>query len=292
MDLLKQLNDAMAYIEENLCGEVDLEKAAKTACLSKDSFLRFFSYMVGMTAAEYVRRRKLTLAAEELRHTKARILDVALQYGYESADAFSRAFAKQHGVTPAKFRKKAVPLKIVPPASFHIIIKGAKEMNFRLLDGKEIEVYGISQEFDRQEFPTREALRSNLWDEKAADIPGRLCAGRWNQLGNRAYDGEWYGLWRNGRYFIGRERDLVKDAGPLERQIIPAGEYAVFTSEKGGYAGNEIPKLFELVFDSWLPSSGYELRNRDIIEIYHLWTDKKKRKENRYYEILVPVNKK
>lgn len=290
MEILKQLNDAVKYLEENLTGEIELKQAARIACVTADSFQRFFSYIVGMSVSEYIRRRRLTLAAEDLRRNDGRVLDIALKYGYENADAFSKAFQEQHGVAPAAFRKNGGPLKIYPPVSFHIAMRGAKEMDFEIKDISDIEVYGLSREFDTKIFPSREALRYAMWDEKSGEeVPSQLCAGRWNQLDNRAYDGVWYGLWRNGRYFIGREKELVKDAAPLEHQTIPAGRYAVFASEKGGYAGEEIPKLFELIFQSWLPTSGYLQRGEDVIEVYHLWTDKAARRENRWYEIWVPV---
>lgn len=290
MEILKQLNNAIKYLEENLTGEIELKQAARIACVTTDSFQRFFSYIVGMSVSEYIRRRRLTLAAEDLRQDGGRILDIALKYGYENADAFSKAFQKQHGVAPAAFRKNGGPLKIYPPVSFHIAMRGAKEMDFQIKDAGEIELYGLSKPFHTQAYSSREALRHAMWDEKSGEeVPSQLCEGRWNQLGNRAYDGVWYALWRNGRYFIGREKELVKDAGALECQKVPAGKYAVFASEKGGYAGDEIPKLFELIFESWLPTSGYRRRGEDVIEIYHLWTDKATRKKNRWYEVWVPV---
>ncbi len=68
MNMLKQLNAAIEYIEANLCAEFDLDTAAGIACVTADSFIRFFSYMTGMTLTEYVRRRRLTLAAQDLQH--------------------------------------------------------------------------------------------------------------------------------------------------------------------------------------------------------------------------------
>jgi AraC-like DNA-binding protein len=69
VDILKQLNDAAVYIETNLCGEVVLEELAQIACVTQDSFLCFFSYMTGMTLNGYIRRRRLSLAAYELRES-------------------------------------------------------------------------------------------------------------------------------------------------------------------------------------------------------------------------------
>ena len=104
--------------------------------------------MTGMTLTEYVRRRRLTLAAQDLQHSKTPIIDIAMKYGYDSATAFSRAFAKQHGITPSVYRKDGGSLKVYPPASFHIMIKGAKEMDFRIIELEDTEVYGVSKQYE------------------------------------------------------------------------------------------------------------------------------------------------
>lgn len=288
MNMLKQLNNAIQYIEQNLCGELRLGEAARLACVTEDSFARFFSYMTGMTLTEYVRRRRLTLAAFELQQSSERILDVAVKYGYAGADAFSRAFSKQHGITPTEARARRGPLRVYPPVSFHITVKGASEMNFRMIDMEETVVYGVSKAFDAESYPTREALRADMWGEEADFVPGQICTGRWNEPGNHTYDGVWYGVWRDGRYMIAREESDVCRSG-LEKQVIPAGAYAAFTTARGTAAWEAIPKLLSEIFDAWLPASGYTLRNGDVIEVYHLWTDHEQRRKNRYYEIWVPV---
>lgn len=287
MQIHEQLNAAVRYVEDNLCGNIDPEEMGRRACVHPDSFLRFFSYMTGMSLSEYVRRRRLTLAGYELQRSEARVIDIAMKYGYDSADAFSRAFARQHGMTPAAARRGGA-LNVYPPASFHITIKGASEMHFRWVDLPEKTIYGVSRAFEEEEFATREALRSSMWDEKCADVPGQICQGRWNAPGNHAYDGEWYGLWRDGRYMIGRTREHVKPGVP-EVQALEPGRYAAFTTGRGGRAWEELPKLFDQVYDAWLPDSGYALRGGDIIEVYHLWTDRETRARNRFYELWIPV---
>lgn len=289
MNMLEELNAAIRCVEENLRNEINLHEVARIACISQDSFLRFFSYMTGMTLSEYIRKRRLSLAAQEIRRSDERIIDIALKYGYDSADAFSRAFAKQHGVTPSAARKGGA-LRIYPPASFHIIIKGAKEMNFRLIDVNETVICGVSRAFDRDAFSSRESLRHTMWSEDYDDVPGQIAESRWNEPGSHAHDGVWYGLWRNNRYMIGREPAFVKDKN-LETQSISFGRYAAFATECGGFAGDELPKLWSLIFDSWLPDSGYSLAGSDVIEIYHLRTDKIERKKTRYYEIWIPIAK-
>ncbi len=116
MDILRQLNSTVAYIEANLCDEIDMDELAQIACITKDSFIRFFSYMTGMTLNVYIRRRKLTRAAYELRNSNVKVIDVAVKYGYESADAFTKAFVKQHSITPTLARDLHQSLKIYPPA--------------------------------------------------------------------------------------------------------------------------------------------------------------------------------
>ena len=192
VNMLKQLNAAIEYIEANLCAEFDLDTAAGIACVTADSFIRFFSYMTGMTLKEYIRRRRLTLAAQDLQHSKTPIIDIAIKYGYDSAAAFSRAFARQHSITPSVYRKNGGSLKVYSPASFHIVVKGAKEMDFRMIELADTVVYGVSKQYEGQSYKTREELRHAMWANDCDDVPGQLCAGDWNQPDSTTYHGEWY----------------------------------------------------------------------------------------------------
>lgn len=290
MDMLKQLNSAIEYIEENLHGEISLDAVAQIACISKDSFMRFFGYITGMTLNEYIRRRRLTLAADDLKQCDFKIIDIAVKYGYESADAFSRAFTKQHGITPSQFKKYGGSLKIYPPATFQIIVKGAKEMDFRIIESEDTIVYGVSKQYEGQGYKNREELRHSMWASDCDNVPGQLCEGDWNEKGNTAYDGVWYGIWQDGKYMIARESNDTQNH-TLEKRIIPAGTYAAFKTERGGLAWEEFPKLFELIFDSWLPASEYRQKGDLAIEVLHLWTDHDIRQKNRYYEVWVPIEK-
>ena len=100
MEWSERMNAAIDYIEENLAGEIDFNVAAEKAACSTFHFHRIFFALNGLTPAEYARRRRLTLAATELTSGNTRVIDIALKYGYESPDAFTRAFRNMHGVTP------------------------------------------------------------------------------------------------------------------------------------------------------------------------------------------------
>ncbi len=92
MNMLNGLNEAIQYIENNLCKEIELDKVAKLAGVSKDSFKRFFSYMAGVTLTEYIRRRRLTLAAYDLQQSNERVIDIAIKYGYETEGDFKEVY--------------------------------------------------------------------------------------------------------------------------------------------------------------------------------------------------------
>lgn len=276
MDILKQITSAIDYTEQNLCGEIDFDKIAKIACVTQDSFMRFFSYMTGMSLKEYIRRRRMTLAAFDLQNSDDKIIDIAVKYGYESGEAFSRAFFKQHHKTPTDIRRFGGTIRIYPPISFEITVKGAREMEFKLEKVPQIEIYGVSEMCDDSDHFEFEHI---MWAENEKFVP---------KLISDDYNGVWYGMWSGNKYFIGRTADKVKTEN-LEKQIIPSETYAVFVSEKGGYAGVELPKLREQIFDLWLPTSGYRQKENFEIEVYHLCNSENR--ANRYYEIRIPVEK-
>jgi AraC family transcriptional regulator len=130
MDWLTKMNCALDYIEENLTEEIDYGDVAAKACCSSYNFQRMFSFITDCPLAEYIRRRRLTQAALELQNTDGRVIDIAVKYGYESAAAFAKAFAALHGLTPTEARQDGAPLKAYPRISFHISIKGEKEMDY------------------------------------------------------------------------------------------------------------------------------------------------------------------
>lgn len=122
MDCLNRMNSAMDYIESNLADEISYDKAAQIACCSTYHFQRMFSFITEVPLSEYIRRRRLTLAAFELQTSDIKVVDVALKYGYESPEAFSRAFKSLHGIVPVSARDSGVVLKAFPKMSLSISI--------------------------------------------------------------------------------------------------------------------------------------------------------------------------
>ncbi len=122
----KGMEEAITYIESHLTDHVDLNAAAQHAGCSSWEFQRVFSFIHHISIGDYIRRRRLSLAAVELRQTDARVIDIALKYGYESPAAFSRAFGKQYGVSPSLARGKETCLDVYPPITFESFMKEAK----------------------------------------------------------------------------------------------------------------------------------------------------------------------
>lgn len=125
-------NAAIARIEDVLDGTIDVQELARITLTSEYHFRRMFSALSGMPLSDYIRRRRLTVAAAAVLAGEIPIQDIALRYGYSSADAFSRAFRAVHGIGPTEARKAGAALRAQPRLRFTLNIEGAEQMNYRL----------------------------------------------------------------------------------------------------------------------------------------------------------------
>lgn len=275
MDVLEQFNDAVAYIEENMCSEIDTDRISEITFCPYDKFKRFFSYMTNMSVSEYIRKRRLTQAAYELIKRKIKVIDLAVKYGYNSADSFTRAFVKQHGVLPTEVTTNTL-LSVYPPVSFYVSVKGASKLDFKIVNTNDIELKGISKQFSGTA-SERFEQEHIMWSNQHDDVQNKICT---------TIEGVWYGVWNNGLYSIAKKDNEI-DNHRLEKIIIPAGKYAVFSTDIGGFAGDVLPKLREQIFSCWLPDSGYSQVNDFEVEVYYLYP--KTQKHKRHYEIWVSI---
>ncbi len=144
--MFKQFNLAMRYIEEHLAQEIAFQKAASIACCSEYHFKRMFSFLSGITLSEYIRLRRLSAAALELQTSDIKVIDLALKYGYDSPDSFTRAFQAFHGITPTLARKRDALVKAFPPMTFQLSIKGGYIMNYRMVEKEAFEIAGVKKQ--------------------------------------------------------------------------------------------------------------------------------------------------
>lgn len=150
MEWIDRLNSAIRYMEEHLTDEINYEQLGQIACCSSWHFQRMFSYMAGIPLSEYIRRRKMSLAAVDLQSSDDRVIDVAERYGYHSPTAFNRAFQSIHGIAPSAVRQKGVSVRSFPPITFKITVKGAEEMNYRIETKKAFRIVGVSVPLEKE----------------------------------------------------------------------------------------------------------------------------------------------
>jgi AraC family transcriptional regulator len=282
MEWIERLNKAIAYIEENLNGEIDYEELGRLACCSPYHFQRMFGYMAGMPLSEYIRRRRMSRAAADLQRGGEKIIDIATKYGYESPTAFNRAFQSVHGFAPSQARAAGQTLKAFPPISFQITIKGAAQMDYRIEKKDAFRIIGISAPLEADIEKNFETVPA-LWGKAAQDgtIP-RLCERMNSQpmgvLGVSACNESA----ENWRYYIAVAS--TSDAESFEEYTVPAFTWAIFPGEGTGIS---IQQLEQRIVTEWLPTSGYEYANGPDVEVYL-----DPNPENTKYEVWIPVVKK
>ncbi len=283
MEWLVCVNEAMRYIEEHLAEEISYDKAARIARCSAYHFQRMFSYIAGVPLSEYVRRRRLTQAALELQRGGVKVIDVALKYGYESPEAFSRAFKRLHGVHPASARGVGVTLKAYPKMTFRIMLQGDVEMKYRIVEREAFRVFGVSTEISAdmeeafRQVPqfARECDDNHMVDEMN-DLLGRFHD---NYTISALYD---Y-TETNFKYMLCNYLPKgLSVPGKFTVLDVPAATYAVFD-----VPGADAQAMWKRVWGEWFPASGYEAVPGPQFEMYYGLASH----ENGFAEIWVPVRK-
>lgn len=143
MEWLKNLSNAIEYIEENLDKEISVDTAASIACCSTYYFQRMFSYVAGISLAEYIRKRRMSQAAFELQRTDRKVIDIALKYGYNSPTSFNRAFQNVHGIAPAAAKNNGITLNSYPPIRFSVAVTGGDAMPYHIEEKCPMRMIGV-----------------------------------------------------------------------------------------------------------------------------------------------------
>ncbi len=129
---IQLIQQAISYMEAHILEDINYTDVAKSIHMSNYNFHRTFSFIAGMTANEYIRNRRLTLAAQELQTTDLSVIDAAYKYGYESPESFSKAFSRFHGSTPKQAKKQGAKLHLFNPLVIKIITEGGSIMDYRM----------------------------------------------------------------------------------------------------------------------------------------------------------------
>jgi AraC family transcriptional regulator len=301
MNILDKMNIAISYVEEHITDELDLNTLAQLACCSTYNFQRMFSFVTDISIVEYIRRRRLTLAALELQQNDIKIMDLALKYGYDSPVSFARAFQAIHGITPKEARKSNISLKAFPRMTFQIIIKGVSEMNYRIVKTESFKVFGI------------EGIVSTIGDEKYFPHEGAIWQennrnGKYEQLFLDAgetrlsiYDTMFihemcriHGLMNykkiNDTTYGYMQCSFVTPESKTDGYTIveiPATTWAVFPSDLINWdVGSAMTTLNKRFYSEWMPTSEFEKADAPEFEMYGGTPEKG------YIELWMPIVKK
>ena len=264
MDWLKNLNNAIDYIENNLDKEISYEEAARIACCSTYYFQRMFSYVAGISLSEYIRRRRMSQAAFELQRTDKTVLEVALKYGYTSPTSFNRAFQRVHGINPITAKKKGITLNAYPPIQFSVKITGGSAMAYHIADKEAIRIVGIrtrlTENIEENQINIPIFWKDTLQSKRFMDI----C-----ELSNRNPNGilgiSVYQDPENIFYYIAAATTKEIPIGMYECEI-PAATWVIFENDVP--FKETIQTIFQRFYTEWLPFSGYEYAGLPDIEIY------------------------
>ncbi|MFG6115648.1 GyrI-like domain-containing protein [Halobacillus sp. MO56] len=283
------MNEAMSYIEKHLSEEIDMQQVARIALVSEYHFKRMFSFLAGIPLSEYIRRRRLTLAAFELREDDQKVIDIAMKYGYHSPDAFTRAFHKMHGITPSEARDNGQALKAYPRMTFQLSIKGGSEMNYRIEEKEAFRIAGIKKRvpiiFEGVN-PHIEGMWKSLNEDKIKQLKdlsdmepkGIIQASANFSEGRMEEKGE-----LDHYLGVATTEEAGDEFAALE---VPASRWAVF--EAVGPFPETLQDVWGRIYSEWFPSSNYQQKEGPEI----LWNaDKDFSSPNFRSEIWIPVSK-
>jgi len=290
MDMLKDLNRALRYIEENLDGDIDYQEAARLALCSEYHFKRMFSFLAGIPLSEYIRRRRLTLAAFELAAGEMKVIDAAVKYGYHSPDSFARAFSQLHGITPSEARNQGRSLKAFPPMTFRLSIEGGEEMNYRLEEKEAFRIVGLKKRVPIQFSGVNPEIAS-MWsslDEKTITLLKKLSNVEPRGLISASVNFSEGRMEEQGEldHYIGAAT-TAECPEQLSMLEVPALTWAVF--EAVGPFPETLQSVWGRIYSEWFPSSGYEAVEGPEL----LWNESKDTSSPAFKsEIWIPVAKK
>ncbi len=259
LEWVDKMNQVIGYVENHLCGEIDTDKIAGIMACPFAIFQRFFVQVTGIPLSEYIRRRKLTCAAYELQNTSERIIDIAIKYGYESADTFSVAFKRMHGVAPNMARKPETNLKFFSRLNFTLIIKGVFEMDYQVAERKSFKVVG-------RRLVTPEG--GGTWAVCKAD-------GSYEKIQSFGKAGQetlglCFGFDAEGRndYMVGIE--CAADHQGFDSYMYPDLQWLIFSAE-GKISENVLGNTWKRIHEEFLPQSKYRQSGYPTIESYKEW---------------------
>ncbi|MBD5089780.1 MAG: AraC family transcriptional regulator [Clostridiales bacterium] len=286
MEWAESISKAIEYIENNITEKITVEDISKHVNISPFYFQKGFSLLCGYTVTEYMRNRRLALAAGELATSDTKVIDIAMKYGYDSPDSFTKAFSRFHGVTPSMVQKNhSILIKSFAPLKIKLSLEGGFVMDYRLTKKDSFTVMGAIKKFS---YDGAKAVIPEFWKEHYEKGNGKYVCGMFGvnideSMGNSEF-----------AYMIADIYNPVMDVPEgFVTKTIPAFTWAVFPCK--GSMPDSMQDVNTKIFSEWLPAlKEYEFAAGYCIEMYDDPSKYPKgtSDENYYSEIWIPVKKK
>ena len=279
MEWVKSLNEAINYIENHLLDELKCEEMASHVNISSYHFQRCFSLLTGISVGEYIRNRRLSLAGQKLAASDEKVIDVALKFGYETPESFTKAFTRFHGVTPSQVKIEGSKLKSFNRLIIKIKMEGGTVMDYRIISRDSFRVLAMTRTFKTEssfsELP-------EFWTEYYSNGYDKKVRGRMGVCEQESLDSPEF------RYGIGCEYEECSEIPDgFEIMTIPASTWTVFRCV--GPMPDAIQEVWKRIYSEWLPQAEYE-RIQDYD--FELYTDGNNQSMDYVSEIWIPVKKK
>ena len=277
MEWIAAIQRAIVYIEAHLLDEMNYEDVARQVNISGYEFHRAFSFLTGMTANAYIRSRRLSLAGQEIVETDARITDIALKYGYETPESFTKAFTRFHGVAPRLARETSARLALFNPLAIKIAVEGGRSMDYRIVQTEAQSFLAVKRSF-RNEIINDESNHEipDFWAECGANnrigpLQALRPAGKRDLFGlcSPALEGA-----DAFEYGIGVRLD--GDTAAFDAAEMASAGYSLWDVEPGTYVvfdcvgddGDCISETWARFYREFLPQTGYEAAESTDYEVY------------------------
>lgn len=267
MDWLSRKNTAIDVMEKRMSLSLNIDEIAKSAYSSSFHFQRMFNMLTGMTVAQYVRNRIFTLAAQELATTSIKVVDVAMKYGYDSPESFSKAFKKIHGISPSEARQPNITLKAFPRISIYVSLKGDKQLDYKIVEQEAYTVVGKKLRCHCEGIDSSQKI-TELWNQSYLD-------GTVEYLYEISSDKNLVGISMEMDYaeeqFTYMIATKVKTDSHVSKEgfelyTIPQSKWAVFTSQ--GPVPTGVQYVISRIYQEWFPSTQYEHSGAPEMEVY------------------------
>lgn len=273
---IEKINEVIEFIENNILEDLDAKKLAAKMNLSVYEFRRIFSFVVGTPLSEYIRKRRLSLAAcEILTDDKTDMLELSQKYGYSSQSAFIKAFGEVHGVTPTAILKEKKEINLFARPRFSLSVEGNETVPLKIIQKKEFSVFGLN-------------AISSVTDTEC-------CESVWNEFYEKEIDkiisshkkcGNVFAVYKNDPAGSNVDCTIGVDTPipGLYEMLIPECKWASFTLDSTD--DDFVNRQYSKILYEWLPSAGLKRdENLPTVEIYPFDMS-----ENNFnWEILIPL---